>query len=419
MASYVFRKKHANFLLASIGISHIGDWIYLIAMNLMILHTTESPAAVGILYILRPLAVMLTAGFAGSIVDRMNKRNMMIWLDLFRAALILAIPFLPSLLLIYLFVFLISMASALFEPCSLAYTVSFIPVFLRKKYNAWVALSQSGAYVIGPAAASVLFALSNVKIAIMVNGISFLLSAFLLKGLPSIISESVSEKERGIQKQTTNKWNILKQDWKAVWAFSQMHRKVVLIYGLFHGILIMAAALDSTEVAFITKVIHSSDSQYSMLLSITGISFLLGSLIQTRIVHQIHTLSLMGYGAILFSAGYVIYGFSQQIFVAGIGFVILSFFQAFMNTGYLTYIQNEIPASIIGRVMSVYSFLQALLEMTMIWLMSQYAELYDVKTAVISASSIQFFIAGLLLCCCIFMPILNNRKAGLAEKLTE
>lgn len=421
MNSYVFKKRHAQFLLTSIGISHIGDWIYLIAINLMILHMTESPAAVGLLYILRPIATMFTAGFAGSLVDRWNKRNMMIGLDLLRAVLILAVPFLPSLPLIYIFVFLISMASSLFEPASLAFTVSFIPTDLRKKYNAWVSLTQSGAYIIGPAAAAGLFAISSGETAIILNGFSFLVSALLLTGLPKIesVSSFVEQEGNEARGQLSKKWSILKKDWSAVWLFSQTHVKVILVYGLFHGIMIMAAALDSLEVSFITQVTHSSDSQYSMLLSITGISFLLGSFIQTRIVDRLHTMSLLGCGAFLFSTGYVVYSFSHHLVVAGIGFVILSFFQAFMNTGYYTYIQNEIPASMIGRVTSVYSLIQSLLEIVMIWLISKFAELQDVKSAVVSASLLQWVVAVGLLGYCIYFMMLERRKLDSTSRVIQ
>ncbi|GIP43894.1 MFS transporter [Paenibacillus sp. J45TS6] len=421
MNLYAFKKRHAHFLLTSIGISHIGDWIYLIAINLMILHMTESPAAVGLLYILRPIATMITAGFAGSLVDRWNTRNMMIWLDLFRAVLILAVPFLPSLPLIYIFVFLISMASSLFEPASLAFTVSLIPTALRKKYNAWVSLTQSGAYVIGPAAAGGLFAISSSKTAIMVNGISFLLSALLLTGLPSMGSASTLAQEEAEQSRgpISKKWRMLKKDWWVVWHFSKTHVKVIMIYGLFHGIMIMAAALDSLEVSFITQVIHSSDSQYSMLLSITGISFLLGSFIQTRMVDRLHTMLLLGYGALLFSTGYVVYSFSHHLVVAGMGFVILSFFQAFMNTGYYTYIQNEIPVSMIGRVTSVYSLIQSFLEMIMIWLISRFAEFQDVKSAVVSASLLQWMVAIVLLVYCIYFMLLERRKVDSTSRVIQ
>lgn len=421
MILYTFKKRHAHFLLTSIGISHIGDWIYLIAINLMILHMTESPAAVGLLYILRPIATMFTAGFAGSLVDRWNTRNMMIWLDLFRAVLILAVPFLPSLPLIYIFVFLISMASSLFEPASLAFTVTLIPTVLRKKYNAWVSLTQSGAYIIGPAAAGGLFAISSGKTAIMVNGISFLFSALLLTGLPKMGSASTLVEEEGEQGHghISKKWRMLKKDWATVWLFSKTHVKVIVVYGLFHGIMIMAAALDSLEVSFITQVTHSSDSQYSMLLSITGFSFLLGSFIQTRMVDRLHTMSLLGYGALLFSTGYVVYSFSHHLVVAGMGFVILSFFQAFMNTGYYTYIQNEIPASMIGRVTSVYSLIQSLLEMIMIWLISRFAELQDVKSAVVSASLIQWGVAIILLVYCIYLMIHEPRKVDSTPRVIQ
>ena len=47
-------------LLSGIGISSLGDWIYLIAINLLVLQMTESPLAVAGLYLIKPIAGMLT-----------------------------------------------------------------------------------------------------------------------------------------------------------------------------------------------------------------------------------------------------------------------------------------------------------------------------------------------------------------------
>ena len=97
-------------LLAGIGISNVGAWIYLIALNLIILEMTGSPLAVAALYILKPLATLCTNFWSGSVIDRLNKRNLMVTLDLFRAVFIATLPFLSSLWSIYVVVFLINIA---------------------------------------------------------------------------------------------------------------------------------------------------------------------------------------------------------------------------------------------------------------------------------------------------------------------
>ena len=49
--------KNKLLLLSGTGISRLGDFMYLIALNVMVLHSTNSPAAVAGLWIveLRPL----------------------------------------------------------------------------------------------------------------------------------------------------------------------------------------------------------------------------------------------------------------------------------------------------------------------------------------------------------------------------
>ncbi|MCD5001053.1 hypothetical protein IV487_00995 [Enterococcus saccharolyticus] len=48
-------KKRAFLLLTSIGLANVGEWIYFIGLNMMILNAGNSAFAVGLLYIIRPI----------------------------------------------------------------------------------------------------------------------------------------------------------------------------------------------------------------------------------------------------------------------------------------------------------------------------------------------------------------------------
>jgi len=50
--------KQPLLLLAGVGISNLGAWVYFIALNLIVLEMTQSPFAVSVLYILLPLAAL-------------------------------------------------------------------------------------------------------------------------------------------------------------------------------------------------------------------------------------------------------------------------------------------------------------------------------------------------------------------------
>lgn len=67
-------KKHYYYLLSGLGISALGDWIYLIALNVFIWNMTHSPAAVAGLSIIGPISNRICGFFVGPYIDRWNKR---------------------------------------------------------------------------------------------------------------------------------------------------------------------------------------------------------------------------------------------------------------------------------------------------------------------------------------------------------
>ena len=114
--SKVMKWKNPLLLLLGIGVSNLGAWIYLIALNLIVLDMTGSALAVSVLYILLPIAALCTNFWSGSFIDRLNKRNLMIFLDIIRALFIFFLPLIESLILIYVWVFIINIASSIFGP---------------------------------------------------------------------------------------------------------------------------------------------------------------------------------------------------------------------------------------------------------------------------------------------------------------
>src|SRR5690606_28354222 len=103
-------KKKYFYLWFGFGASKLGSWIYLIALNLLVWHLSESPAAVAGIYIIGPIARILCSFFAGSIIDRTNKRIILIVCDAFRAGIVCLMPLLTEIWLIYCLIFLANIA---------------------------------------------------------------------------------------------------------------------------------------------------------------------------------------------------------------------------------------------------------------------------------------------------------------------
>ncbi len=400
--------KNPSLLLAGIGISNLGDWIYLIALNLMILNMTGSAAAVAGLYMLKPLASMCTSFWSGSIIDRFNKRRIMITLDIVRALLVAIIPFIGSLPLIYVCVFLINMGSSFYFPTSTTYITKLVPKERRKRFNSLHNLISSGSFVIGPAIAGALVYVGSVSLAINMNAFSFLLSALVLFFLPSIEEERASTME-------DLSFKMLREDWAVVLSFSKNAAYVMGVYALFEAAMLFTAALDSTEVVFTRRVLGLSEGSYGVLVSIAGVGFILGSVFVTVLTNRWKLKHMIGIGTTMTAVGYLIYSLSSTFLGGSIGVFVLSFALACAHTGFITFYQNNLPVEIMGRVVSVVKVFESVLTMAFILLIGMTVELINVKIAVFSGSVLMLLVSLALLS----MTLLPTGHAYYEEKAAK
>lgn len=397
--------KYPSILLSGIGIAYTGDWVFLIALNLAVLDMSGSVLAIAGLYMLQPFATLCTNGWAGSLIDRMNKRNLMIMLDLIRSALLFTLPFVDRIWLIYGVVWFIYMASAVFRPSSMGYIVRLIPVDHRKRFNSIQGLVHSGAFLIGPAIAGLLFLIMSPQSTIILTACGFLFSGLLTIILPDLetapadqlptsrnrrkwqglygwLKLNTDRRDEGVPTSPVLSWSVLKQDWREVARFSGQHRIPTLIYLLFYLILMLATGLDSQEVALTKQVLHVTDSEYSYLVSIAGAGLGAGALVNMLIVKRLSTAWLLGAGATGTGIGYIIYAFAGSFMMVGAGFFLLAFCLAFANTGFSTFYQNHVPAHMMGRISSIYSLAMAVQQMICVFLIGAVAQLWSISGTV-------------------------------------
>lgn len=385
----MFRWKYPFILLGGIGISNVGAWVYLIALNLIILNKTGSPLAIALLYILHPIATISSNAWAGSLIDRVNTRRLMMGLDVFRAICIAFIPFLPSLLYVYILAFIINMGSAIFQPTSMVYMTKLIPETDRQQFNALRSFINSCGSLIGPAIAGMLFWMGTPYTAIHINAVALLFSALIIKMLPNVDSR-LKETER--QRIT---WQLIKNDFRVVFHFSRSNTYVVKIYLLFSGTTIIMTAIDSLEAAFAKGVLSITDTNYGFLLSVFGGGIIIGSIINSIYAKQLAVNLLIGIGTIFTSIGYIIFYSSSGFFSATPGVFLIGLAVTFANTGYMTFYQNHVPVGMMGRFESLFSVMEAGFIVVVTVLIGFAAELTSIRPVGL-IGSFAFLILGLL-----------------------
>lgn len=126
--------KNPAILLLSIGFSSIGDFIYLVAINIIVYKLTGSAAAVAGLWIVGPLTNIFTKFWTGSFIDYRSKRKVIIVTYIVRSVFICLIPFASNMAFIYGILVVLSVAKAFFNPSSMTYIAILVPKEKKKTF---------------------------------------------------------------------------------------------------------------------------------------------------------------------------------------------------------------------------------------------------------------------------------------------
>jgi predicted MFS family arabinose efflux permease len=265
-----------------------------------------------------------------------------------------------------------------------------IPPNHRKRFNSLHHLMTSGAFLLGPGIAGLLFIVGSPIIAIYMNALSFLISAIILFFLPNLETTQMNADDHSLS------FKILLADWKEVLKYTRQAKYMMCVYFLFNSCIVLATAIDSQEVVFTRQVLHLSESSYGVLVSIAGAGVVVGSLMNSIIVKWLQTRFLIGVGTIFIAIGYLIYAFSTTFFMAAVGFFLLAFFLSFANTGFLTFYQNNIPVDMMGRVSSVFGMFLAILQIAATLAIGFTGDLLSVRMVVVFGSVAMFILAFIL-----------------------
>ena len=178
-------RSNRNFRLLYIGqtISQLGDWFNAVAVYALLLDLTGSATAVAWMMIVQFLPIALVGPVAGVVVDRVDRRRLMIAADVARGLLILGLLFVrrsDQIWIAYLVMALTVAASGFFEPARTATIPNITSAEDLLPANALSSATWSAMLAIGASAGGAVTALAGRNIAFLVNAASFFWSAFFI-----------------------------------------------------------------------------------------------------------------------------------------------------------------------------------------------------------------------------------------------
>src|ERR1051326_3042342 len=192
----VFRSPPFRAFWLGFTCSAIGDAMTNVALIWYVYQTTHSPQAVGLLLLCYTGPVILGGLLAGSLLDRFNRRTVMLVDATFRGLVVALIPLLSALGHLALWQFyVVAIVYGLLYMIPLAGGPSLIPAFVAQEQlataNALETLSYTLSGICGPPLAGLLIVWVGAPNVLLIDALSYAAFALALSRVPARLGQAV------------------------------------------------------------------------------------------------------------------------------------------------------------------------------------------------------------------------------------
>lgn len=340
----------------------IGNGVLMLAMPLYILDLTGKGSMMGIFGMLSLLPALLVLPFAGVLGDKLNRKYIMVFMDILNGLLLLSIFVvtrmgLSNIYFLALFSILLASFSAVFSASTNAMLPDLVGEEVLGKATSLKALTQSVAMIIGPLLGGALYGFFGIEIIFLVDGISFLLSA---------LSESFIYYEHEVKEKMGQKIEFFKEIKEGI-LFSLKHKnlKMLLFFALISNFL-MSPIFSVVYPYVIKKELGYSAQAFGLFETFFVVGMLLGNLVYVGFFSKKDRKVLMKTGLIvetmlLFVAGIQFMPMTLSLFGGpNLGFLIslmvmvsiFGFANIYVNVPIETNMQIMVPKELRSRVFS-------------------------------------------------------------------
>jgi MFS family permease len=210
----VFRHEAFRSFWLSFTLSALGDAMTRVALTWFVYELTKSPEALGLLSLTYTGPVILGGLVAGWLLDRFDRRKVMIADNLIRGAAMLLIPLLHLAGLLQLWhLYVVSTVYGALMMVSLAGSPSLVPDLVEKENldtaNALETLSYTLSGVFGPPLTGLLIPLMGAPNVIIFDALSYFLFALVLMRIPSPVRIMQPESDKPVSYRLSDAVRLL------------------------------------------------------------------------------------------------------------------------------------------------------------------------------------------------------------------
>ena len=333
-------------------ISGIGDWLYIVAIFVVIYRDTGDAALVGIFGAVRVIPYVLLSVPAGVITDRFDRRLVLLVSDIWRGAMMVILTILVTVgapvVAVAAVAILATCGSAFWYPGMGAYLPSLVSDErqLGPANSAWSSL-QNLSFIIGPAIGGILLAIGGVTPAFILNALTFVVIAVILWTLPPSRAHGTATAHaaatENLETQPTAR------------SVPTLARRPLAGLAIIQ---VMAGFFDSgmqvLTVVLAINVLHAGEAANGYLNAAIGVGGLLGAIGSGVLILRRNLGPPLLLGALVFGLGLFILGAVPVLGVALVALVIAYVGAILLDVVLTTIFQRVVPDELRGRMSGVF-----------------------------------------------------------------
>ncbi|MGG0301653.1 MFS transporter [Bacillus albus] len=355
-----------NICLYSIGktVSILGSSIYSFALGLYVLQITGSALNFAITLILGTIPMIVLNPFAGVIADKVDKKKLVVCMDLLSGCLLITVYIVSShyglnLFIIYTTTFLMTVFTTFFGIGLEAAKPNIVSKERLMSINSISKIIDSVSLILGPMLGGIVFSIFNIKTFIIINGISFILSGIALLFIHFRLFEyNINERN---SKRGVNFIKDIKEGFSYLLEKESLKNTfhILISFNFFLGF-----AVTVPLPYIINTVLNLGSKQFGIIQGTFPVGMIIGAIVVKKITDRFSYSYLLKKLSSMLSVFMIILGIpvlfksfevNDLVFVITYCFVMifLGFIIALIDIPLIYFMQNEIPDEYRGRVLSI------------------------------------------------------------------